>query len=219
MRRGVVACALLSCVLVSGCSALKPLTDPQPTPTPSASWPTVGTDAHPDWAVPVTRSGKKLGSFGDDRIRIEVEQAAIATAPKDSVMVDPDDGTPVVRKGSPIALVRYVVTNVSKAPINLGLGTVTITARYPDWSWRQPLVSVPAPQADAAHHVVTTPFARGTARPPYVLEPGESFMVGANYPYETAEQLDVTAKIVVCDSAGAVDPGLGWTLTGQVHLT
>lgn len=219
MRRGVVACALLSCVLVSGCSALKPLTDPQPTPIPSASWPTVGTDAHPDWAVPVTRSGKKLGSFGDDRIRIEVEQAAIATAPKDSVMVDPDDGTPVVRKGSPIALVRYVVTNVSKAPINLGLGTVTITARYPDWSWRQPLVSVPAPQADAAHHVVTTPFARGTARPPYVLEPGESFMVGANYPYETAEQLDVTAKIVVCDSAGAVDPGLGWTLTGQVHLT
>lgn len=219
MRRGVVACALLSCVLVSGCSALKPLTDPQPTPIPSASWPTVGTDAHPDWAVPVTRSGKKLGSFGDDRIRIEVEQAAIATAPKDSVMVDPDDGTPVVRKGSPIALVRYVVTNVSKAPINLGLGTVTITARYPDWSWRQPLVSVPAPQADAAHHVVTTPFARGTARPPYVLEPGESFMVGANYPYETAEQLDVTAKIVACDSAGAVDPGLGWTLTGQVHLT
>ncbi len=219
MRRGVVACALLSCVLVSGCSALKPLTDPQPTPIPSASWPTVGTDAHPDWAVPVTRSGKKLGSFGDDRIRIEVEQAAIAAAPKDSVMVDPDDGTPVVRKGSPIALVRYVVTNVSKAPINLGLGTVTITARYPDWSWRQPLVSVPAPQADAAHHVVTTPFARGTARSPYVLEPGESFMVGANYPYETAEQLDVTAKIVVCDSAGAVDPGLGWALTGQVHLT
>ncbi|ETI89002.1 MAG: hypothetical protein Q613_PSC00156G0001, partial [Propionibacterium sp. DORA_15] len=133
MRRGVVAWALLSCVLVSGCSTLKPLTDPQPTPTLSASWPAVGTDAHPDWAVPVTRSGKKLGSFSDDRIRIEVEQAAIATAPKDSVMVDPDDGTPVVRKGSPIALVRYVVTNVSKAPINLGLGTVTITARYPDW--------------------------------------------------------------------------------------
>ena len=167
----------------------------------------------------MTRSGKKLGSFGDDRIRIEVEQAAIATAPKASVMVDPDDGTPVVRKGSPIALVRYVVTNVSKAPINLGLGTVTITARYPDWSWRQPLVSVPAPQADATHKVVTTPFAPGSARPPYVLGPGESFMVGANYPYETAEQLDVTAKIVVCDSAGAVDPGLGWTLTGQVHLT
>ena len=219
MRRGVVAWALLSCVLVSGCSTLKPLTDPQPTPTLSASWPAVRTDAHPDWAVPVTRSGKKLGSFSDDRIRIEVEQAAIATAPKDSVMVDPDDGTPVVRKGSPIALVRYVVTNVSKAPINLGLGTVTITARYPDWSWRQPLVSVPAPEADATHKMVTTPFAPGNARPPYVLGPGESFMVGANYPYETAEQLDVTAKIVVCDSAGAVDPGLGWTLTGQVHLT
>lgn len=219
MRRGVVAWALLSCVLVSGCSTLKPLTDPQPTPTLSASWPAVGTDAHPDWAVPVTRSGKKLGSFSDDRIRIEVEQAAIATSPKDSVMVDPDDGTPVVRKGSPIALVRYVVTNVSKAPINLGLGTVTITARYPDWSWRQPLVSVPAPEADATHKMVTTPFAPGNARPPYVLGPGESFMVGANYPYETAEQLDVTAKIVVCDSAGAVDPGLGWTLTGQVHLT
>ena len=44
-------------------------------------------------------------------------------------------------------------------------------------------------------------------------------MVGANYPYETAEQLDVTATVVVCDTAGAVDPGLGWTLTGQVHLT
>ncbi|MGK2351776.1 hypothetical protein [Cutibacterium sp. V947] len=218
MRRSVVVCALLLCVLICGCSTLKPLTDPQPTPTSSASSPTVGTDAHPSWAVTVTRSGTKLGSFGDDRIRIEVEQAAIVKAPKDSVMVDPDDGTPVVRKGSPIVLVRYIITNLSTAPINLGLGTVTITARYPDWSWRQPLVSVPAPAADAMHKVVTTPFAPGNARPPYVLGPGESFMVGANYPYETAEQLDVTAKVVVCDSAGAVDPGLGWTLTGQVHL-
>ncbi|WCC80002.1 hypothetical protein O6R08_00025 [Cutibacterium equinum] len=219
MRRSVVTCALLSCVLISGCSTLKPLTNPQPTPTSSASSPEVGADAYPAWAVPVTRSGKKLGSFGDDRIRIEVEQVAIAKAPKDSVMVDPDDGTPVVRKGSPIVLVRYIVTNVSEAPINLGLGTVTITARYPDWSWRQPLVSVPAPEADDTHKVATTPFAPGNARPPYVLGPGESFMVGANYPYEVAEQLDVTATVVVCDSSGAVDPGLGWTVSGQVHLT
>lgn len=218
MRLGVVTCVVLTCALVSGCSAFAPLTEPQPTPTVSRETPK-GAQTQPAWAVPVTRSGKKLGHFGDDRIRIEVDQAGIAKSPADSVMVDPQDGTPVVRKGSPIVLVRYVVTNVSTAPLNLGLGTVTISARYPDWSWRQPLVSVPAPQADAAHHVVTTPFARGTARPPYVLEPGESFMVGANYPYETAEQLDVTAKIVVCDSAGAVDPGLGWTLTGQVHLT
>jgi hypothetical protein len=166
----------------------------------------------------VARSGKKLGHFGDDRIRIEVDQAAIAKAPEDSIMVNPQDGTPVVSKGSSIVLVRYIVTNVSKAPINLGLGTVTITARYPDWTWRQPLVSVLAPRADAAHKIVTTPFAPGTARPPYVLGLGESFMVGANYPYETAEQLDVTATVVVCDTAGAVDPGLGWTITGKVHL-
>ncbi|MDO4412573.1 hypothetical protein [Cutibacterium sp.] len=218
MRCGAVACALLCCVLMPGCSTLEPL-DPRPTPTFSASTPTAGTDANPAWAVPVVRSGKKLGSFGDDRIRIEVEQVAVAKAPADSVMVDPDDGTPVVQKGSPIVLVRYIVTNISTAPINLGLGTVTIAARYPDWSWRQPLVSVPAPEADDAHKVVTTPFAPGTARPPYVLGPGESFMVGANYPYETAEQLDVKATVVVCDSAGSVDPGLGWSVTGQVHLT
>lgn len=217
MRRGVVTCVVLACALVPGCSTLTPLTTPQPTPTMARETP-MGTDAHPAWAVPVTRSGKKLGHFGDDRIRIEVDQAAIAKAPEDSVMVDPQGGIPVVRKGSSIVLVRYMVTNVSKAPINLGLGTVTITARYPDWSWRQPLVSVSAPEADAAHKVVTTPFARGTARPPYVLGPGESFMVGANYPYETAEQLDVKADVVVCDTAGAVDPGLGWTVSGEVHL-
>ena len=218
MRRGVVTSDLLACALVSGCSTLKPLTGPQSTPTVSAGKALQGTDAHPAWAIPVTRLGKKLGHFGDDRIRIEVDQVAVAKAPEDSIMVHPQDGTPVVSKGSSIVLMRYIVTNVSQEPINLGLGTVTITARYPNWSWRQPLVSVPAPRADAAHKVVMTPFAPGTARPPYVLGPGESFMVGANYPYETAEQLDVTATVVVCDTAGAVDPGLGWTLTGQVHL-
>jgi len=180
MRRGVVTSVLLACTLVSGCSTLKPLTEPQPTPTVSASKVPQGIDAHPAWAVPVARSGKKLGHFGDDRIRIEVDQAAIAKAPEDSIMVNPQDGTPVVSKGSSIVLVRYIVTNVSKAPINLGLGTVTITARYPDWTWRQPLVSVLAPRADAAHKIVTTPFAPGTARPPYVLGLGESFMVGVD---------------------------------------
>lgn len=218
MRRGLITSVLLACTLVSGCSVLKPLTGPQPTPTVSASKIPQGIDVHPAWAVPVARSGKKLGHFGDDRIRIEVDQAAIAKAPEDSIMVNPQDGTPVVSKGSSIVLVRYIVTNVSKVPINLGLGTVTITARYPDWTWRQPLVSVLAPRDDAAHKIVTIPFAPGTARPPYVLGPGESFMVGANYPYETAEQLDVTATVVVCDTAGAVDPGLGWTITGKVHL-
>ncbi|MSS44708.1 hypothetical protein FYJ43_01245 [Cutibacterium sp. WCA-380-WT-3A] len=217
MRCDMVACVVLACALLPGCSTLTPLTEQQATPTVARTTPR-GTDAHPAWAVPVTRAGKKLGQFGDDRIRIEVEQAAIVKAPEDSVMVDPQDGTPVVRKGSSLVLVRYIVTNVSQSPLNLGLGTVTITARYPDWSWRQPLVSVPAAEADATYKVVTTPFARGTARPPYVLGPGESFMVGANYPYETAEQLDVTADVIVCDTSGAVDPGLGWTISGEVHL-
>jgi len=81
MRRGVVTSVLLACTLVSGCSTLKPLTEPQPTPTVSASKVPQGIDAHPAWAVPVARSGKKLGHFGDDRIRIEVDQAAIAKAP------------------------------------------------------------------------------------------------------------------------------------------
>ena len=89
MRRGVVTSVLLACTLVSGCSTLKPLTEPQPTPTVSASKVPQGIDAHPAWAVPVARSGKKLGHFGDDRIRIEVDQAAIAKAPEDSIMVNP----------------------------------------------------------------------------------------------------------------------------------
>ena len=86
MRRGLITSVLLACTLVSGCSVLKPLTGPQPTPTVSASKIPQGIDVHPAWAVPVARSGKKLGHFGDDRIRIEVDQAAIAKAPEDSII-------------------------------------------------------------------------------------------------------------------------------------
>lgn len=207
-----------ACCLLTACQGLQQVTgtvaSPSASPTPSVA----GQVATPSWAVPVVHSGKRLGRVGDDRVVIDVEQVAVAKSPVDSIMVDPADGTPVVRKGSEIVLVRYIVTNVSSAPINLGLGTVSISARYPDWSWEQPLVSVRADSLNRANGVVTTPFAPGTARPPYVLGPGESFMVGANYPYETAEQLDVTAKVVVCDTSGAVDPGLGWTITGNVHL-
>ena len=63
MRRGVVTSVLLACTLVSGCSTLKPLTEPQPTPTVSASKVPQGIDAHPAWAVPVARSGKKRGTL------------------------------------------------------------------------------------------------------------------------------------------------------------
>ena len=46
MRRGVVTSVLLACTLVSGCSTLKPLTEPQPTPTVSASKIPQGIDVH-----------------------------------------------------------------------------------------------------------------------------------------------------------------------------
>ncbi|MCI1747226.1 MAG: hypothetical protein LKI24_03405 [Acidipropionibacterium sp.] len=133
-------------------------------------------------------------------------------------MVDASDGKPVIAKGDQVVLLRYVVTNISKDPINLGIGTVTLTTRYPDWSWNQGLVGVWAPSLMAKNKLSTTPFKDGTARPPYVLGPGESFMIGQNLAYEKAEILQVDAAVSVTDDSGSEDASLSWTLSGSVRL-
>ncbi|WP_257477960.1 hypothetical protein [Acidipropionibacterium jensenii] len=212
----VVVATVLSALMVTGCSSSTPDVPPSPTPSPSVT--AEGPWKDPDWAVPVVSTGTRLGEVSDKRIRIIVYQVAIAKAPTDSEMVDVSDGQPLIAKGDPIVLLRYVVTNISKDPINLGIGTVSLTTSYPDWSWNQGLVGVRAPELMARHKLFTTPFKDGTARPPYVLGPGESFMIGQNVAYEKAELLQITAAVVVSDNSGSEDASLSWTLKGSVHL-
>lgn len=213
--RTALACLLLLVLgVVGGCRSGDPGTPT--TPSASAS-PTIG--PRPSWAVPVKESGTLLGRIGDSRVRIDVRQVGVVASPADSVMVDPRTGAPVIRRGDKLVLLRYVVTNVSSDPLRLGLGTVTVRARYPDWSFAQDLVGIRDPRWQQRHGIAATPFVADPGRPPYVLAPGESFMVGMNAPYEKAEELQVTAEVVIADESGTVDPGLSWTITGSVHLT
>lgn len=209
---GLAGCCALGLAGCSGATAGETPT-PVPTPTtPSAGYVTAS------WAAPVATTGRRLGDVSDKRIRITVYQVATAPAPEASVMVDPSDSRPVITKGERIVVLRYVVTNVSTDPINLGIGTVAITARYPDWPWAQPLIGVRAPSLMAHNGAPTSPLTPGTQRPPYVLGAGQSFMVGQNAPYETAEELQVSAKVDVSDDSGADDASLAWTVSGSVHL-
>lgn len=215
--RRPAAALLASCaLLLAGCSEVSAGQTATPVPTPTAT-PSAGyvTAA---WAVPVATTGRWLGEVGDKRIRVTVYQVATAPAPQASVMVDPSDSRPVIAKGERIVVLRYVVTNISADPISLGIGTVAITARYPDWPWVQPLIGVRAPALMAHYGAPTSPFAPGTQRPPYVLGAGQSFMTGQNAPYETAEELQVSAKVDVSDDSGADDASLAWTVSGSVHL-
>ncbi|MEA5647581.1 MAG: hypothetical protein R5N60_09200, partial [Cutibacterium granulosum] len=66
----------------------------------------------------------------------------MAASPRASVMVDPRTSEPIIKKGDTLVGLRYVVTNVSDDPIRLGLGTVTMSTRYPDWSWSQDLLAM-----------------------------------------------------------------------------
>lgn len=216
LRARALALAGGLALALAGCSGVTagetPTPAPTPTTTPSAGYVTA------DWAAPVATTGRRLGDVSDKRIRITVYQVATAPAPQASVMVDPSDSRPVISRGERIVVLRYVVTNVSADPINLGIGTVAITARYPDWPWAQPLIGVRAPGLMAHYGAPTSPLTPGTQRPPYVLGAGQSFMVGQNAPYETAEELQVSAKVDVSDDSGADDASLAWTVSGSVHL-
>ena len=223
LRRGgsrwrplAVAMAALLALATVGCGTSAVQTPVAATPSPTVSHDGPWVDA--DWALPVTSAGTRLGEVSDKRIRITVYQVATAPSPHNSVMVDPADGRPVIAKGDRIVLLRYVVTNISSDPISLGIGTVSITTRYPDWPWAQGLTGVRAPALMARYKLSTTPFSEGTARPPYVLAPGASFMVGQNAPYERAELLQISAAVVVSDDSGSEDASLSWTLQGTVHL-
>lgn len=215
-RRGArrIVTVLVTAAALAGCQSSSGHSTPSPTPSaiPSAGYITA------DWATQVATSGHRLGAVGDKRIRITVYQVATASAPVASVMVDPADGAPVIAKGDRLVVLRYVVTNISEDPINLGIGTVAITARYPDWPWEQGLIGVRAPALMTRNKAPSSPFRAGTQRPPYVLEPGSSFMVGQNAPYETAEELLLSAKVVVSDDSGSDDASLSWTVEGSVHL-
>lgn len=206
--------AVVAALVLAGCQSSSGHSTP--TPTPGTASTAAFTTA--DWATPVATNGRRLGVVGDKRVRITVYQVATAPAPAASVMVDPDDGTPVIAKGDRLVVLRYVVTNISADPISLGIGTVAITARYPDWPWEQGLIGVRAPELMTQKRAPTSPFRAGTQRPPYILEPGSSFMVGQNAPYETAEELQLSAKVVVSDDSGSDDASLSWTVEGSVHL-
>ena len=114
---------------------------------------------------------------------------------------------------------RYVVTNVSDDPIRLGLGTVTMSTRYPDWSWSQDLLAMRDQKLEEKLWCPAVPFTRHPGPAPYVLASGESFMMGHLVPFESAEKLQIKGKVTVVDESGAPDPGLGWTVSGDVHLS
>jgi len=205
-----------SILLLDGCGHDQPPTSPLPG---SSSYSTPPSSVHnPRWAVPVRTSGTWLGAFGDSRVRIDVFQAGTAASPRASVMVDPRTSEPIIKKGDTVVGLRYVVTNVSDDPIRLGLGTVTMSTRYPDWSWSQDLLAMRDQKLEEKLWCPAVPFTRHPGPAPYVLAPGESFMMGHLVPFEPAEDLQIKGKVTVVDESGAPDPGLGWTVSGDVHL-
>ena len=136
----LLAAVLCPAMLLSGCGHDQSPTPPPPSTSSSAT--PLSSVRNARWAVPVRTSGTWLGAFGDSRVRIDVFQAGMATSPRASVMVDPRTSEPIIKKGDTLVGLRYVVTNVSDDPIRLGLGTVTMSTRYPDWSWSQDLLSL-----------------------------------------------------------------------------
>ncbi|WP_130866539.1 hypothetical protein [Acidipropionibacterium timonense] len=216
MKRAVAGVVLAGSLALTGCSGAIGGVDASPTPSPSfvASSPRTAS-----WATKVVTTGTHLGVLSDSRVRIDVYQVGLTRSPSPSVMVDPRTGKSVVAKGDQLVVLRYVVTNVSTDTLKLGLGTVTVTTRYPDWGWAQDLLSVRYPSVEAKDGAPGTPFRADPGRPPYALGSGESFMVGQIVPYEEAEELKVSARVVVSDDSGTPDSGLSWTVSGSVHLS
>jgi len=212
----LLAAVLCPAMLLGGCGHDQSPASPPPSTSPSAT--PLSSVRNARWAVPVRTSGTWLGALGDSRVRIDVFQAGTATSPRASVMVDPRTSEPIIKKGDTLVGLRYVVTNVSDDPIRLGLGTVTMSTRYPDWSWSQDLLAMRDQKLEEKLGCPAVPFTRHPGPAPYVLAPGESFMMGHLVPFESAEKLQIKGKVTVVDESGAPDPGLGWTVSGDVHL-
>lgn len=94
-----------------------------------------------------------------------------------------------------------------------------MSTRYPDWSWSQDLLAMRDQKLEEKLGCPAVPFTRHPGPAPYVLASGESFMMGHLVPFESAEKLQIKGKVTVVDESGAPDPGLGWTVSGDVHLS
>ncbi|GGF56236.1 hypothetical protein GCM10011519_32720 [Marmoricola endophyticus] len=102
----------------------EPSEEPTQSPTASAT-PAAGST--PSWAEPAVYAGTKLGSttvagrgLGKGKLAVTVYQVDSLDSPSDGTFADVGQSTPKIKKGDPLIVLDYVLTNTGSAPVTIG---------------------------------------------------------------------------------------------------
>ncbi|MGR0160545.1 hypothetical protein [Paenarthrobacter nitroguajacolicus] len=156
------------------------------------------------WARPISEAGDKLGTLKGASFSVDVYQTATDVSSKDSMSVDKETKENLLKKGDPIVYLNYVVTNTSSADIPLSHSLVTPKAKYPDWKYLGGMPSDPSSDGYEKHGLSST----GTKlkeEAPFVLKPGESFNIAANFAYTAGKAVDIEATLTPAAADGKLD--------------
>lgn len=156
------------------------------------------------WALPITDTGDKLGTFKGDSFSVDIYQVATDTASKDSMFVDPDTKENLLKKGNPIVYVNYVVTNTSSAEIPLSHSLITPTAKYTDWKYMGGMPSDSSSDGFKKHNL-TSSGVKLKEEDPFVLKPGESFNIAENFAYAAGKEAKIEATMNPQGADGKLD--------------
>ena len=156
------------------------------------------------WALPVTNTGDKLGSFKGDSFSVDIYQTATDVASKDGMFVDPDTKENLLKKGAPIVYLNYVVTNTSSADIPLSHSLITPSAKYTDWKCMGGMPSDSSSDGFEKHGLTSSGI-KLKEKDPFVLKPGESFNVAENFAYAAGKEAKIEATMNPQGADGKLD--------------
>ncbi|BCW05601.1 hypothetical protein [Arthrobacter sp. NtRootA1] len=156
------------------------------------------------WALPVTNTGDKLGSFKGDSFSVDIYQTATDVASKDGMFVDPDTKENLLKKGAPIVYLNYVVTNTSSADIPLSHSLITPSAKYTDWKYMGGMPSDSSSDGFEKHGLTSSGI-KLKEKDPFVLKPGESFNVAENFAYAAGKEAKIEATMNPQGADGKLD--------------
>lgn len=144
-----------------------------------------GDGSSPDWAAAVNTDGELLTTAEVGDLEVEIYQVDVVQSADDSITVDADTEEPLIAAGDDIVYINFVVTNTSDAPVDLGLGLVSTSAKYDDWAYLGGMPSVTDREQIEGLGLTNDGFAEGFANEaPYELGAGQSFNVATNFLYE-----------------------------------
>lgn len=138
-----------------------------------------------EWAAPISTDGDLLGTVEVGDLEVEIYQVDVVAATRDSMAVDAETEDPIIAEGDDIVYINYVVTNVSDAPVDLGLGPISTSAKYDDWAYLGGMPGIVDSEQFDELGLVSGAFGDGFANEaPYTLAPGESFNMAENFLYQ-----------------------------------